>query len=75
MVPSESMLFSIPTTHLMLRPVENRCYCGTTVAHDSIPVPDAWCTSTCSGDSRQECGGSNTLSLYKTDKFPTIGTA
>lgn len=69
MAPSESVLFPTSTRLRMLRLIEYRCYCGCTVARGSIPVPDAWCTNTCSGDSSQICGGSDKSSLYETGEL------
>lgn len=46
-----------------------RCYCGNTLAHESVSLPDNYCTWSCMGDIQQICGGKNTLSLYEVGHF------
>ena len=44
--------------------IRDRCYCGNTIAPDSIPAPDGYCADVCSGDPQSVCGGEGVLNLY-----------
>ncbi|OBR15647.1 WSC domain-containing protein [Colletotrichum higginsianum IMI 349063] len=44
----------------------NECYCGNTLAKGGILANEADCTTPCSGNAAQPCGGPNRLSLYQT---------
>ena len=56
---------------LVTRLIRNRCYCGNTVAHASIPTPDYSCENVCSGNQQSVCGGTNVLNLYEVDNVAT----
>ncbi|EFQ26203.1 WSC domain-containing protein [Colletotrichum graminicola M1.001] len=47
----------------------NECYCGNSLAKGGVLANEADCTSVCSGDATQPCGGPNRLSLYKTSQI------
>ncbi|GKT55210.1 wsc domain-containing protein [Colletotrichum tofieldiae] len=44
----------------------NECYCGNALAKGGVLANEADCTTPCSGNATQPCGGPNRLSLYKT---------
>lgn len=43
----------------------DECYCGDTLAVDSVNQPVTDCSYPCSGDNGEFCGGSNRLDLYQ----------
>lgn len=43
----------------------NECYCGDTLAADSVKQPVTDCSYVCSGNKSEFCGGSNRLDLYQ----------
>ncbi|KAK2050271.1 galactose oxidase [Colletotrichum somersetense] len=47
----------------------NECYCGNTLAKGGVIANEADCTTPCSGNATQPCGGPNRLSLYKTPQI------
>ena len=49
--------------------IGDRCYCGNTIAPDSIPGPDGYCADVCSGDPQSVCGGEGVLNLYMLEDF------
>lgn len=44
----------------------NECYCGNALAKDGVLANEADCSTPCSGNATQPCGGPNRLSLYQT---------
>lgn len=44
----------------------NECYCGNALATGGIAANEADCTTACSGNATQACGGPNRLTMYKT---------
>ncbi|KAI8635344.1 hypothetical protein F5Y19DRAFT_8141 [Xylariaceae sp. FL1651] len=57
----------------------NECYCGNSLAKGAVVVNDTDCTTACSGNSTEACGGPNRLTLfhnpYNKGPQPNIGIA
>ncbi|KAK1994676.1 WSC domain-containing protein, partial [Colletotrichum falcatum] len=47
----------------------NECYCGNALAKGGVIAKEADCTTACSGNATQPCGGPNRLSLYKSSQL------
>lgn len=45
----------------------SECYCGTFLGSESYQVPESACSEPCGGNVTQTCGGSNLLSVYRTN--------
>jgi hypothetical protein len=43
----------------------NECYCGNTVNREAAPIPGSqFCSTPCTGNKTEMCGGDNSLNLY-----------
>lgn len=48
------------------------CFCDTNLAKTSTPWDDVRCTKTCSGNSREFCGGEQAVLVYKLDQDSVV---
>jgi hypothetical protein len=53
---------------------ETECYCGNELAAASVSVQEADCWLKCSGNTKETCGGTSRISLYKATKFIPVVT-
>lgn len=49
------------------------CYCGNSAPANTTLQPDSSCSSACSGNSSEACGGGNLLTVYYANQAPLPG--